>query len=104
VADQDPGDVQLNQEHGFYQNGKTSVKILSVASVNLKAEQPEVRLVACLDTSRTALYFQKTRKPVPATPANGRRHEVQAQVVYGSLIGKTTKNWFFINETDQGTC
>jgi hypothetical protein len=98
------GDVQLNQEHGLYQNGKTSVKILSVASVKLEAEQPEVRLVACLDTSRTALYFQKTRKPVPAIPANGRRHKVQAQVAYASLIGKTTKNWFFINETDLGAC
>jgi hypothetical protein len=98
------GDVQMNQEHGLYQNGKTSVKILSVASVKLKAEQPEVRLIACLDTSRTALYFRKTRKPVPAIPANGRRHKVQAQVVYASLVGETTKNWFFVNETDQGTC
>lgn len=97
-------DVQFNQERGWYQNGKTGIEILSVASVKLKAEQPEVRLNACLDTSKTALYFQKTRKPVPAIPATGDRHKVQAQVVYTAANGQSKKMWYLINETAQGSC
>jgi hypothetical protein len=98
------GDVQFNKDHGWYQKGRTGVRILSVASVKLKAEQPEVRLIVCLDTSKASLYFQKDHKPVPAIPANGRRHKVQAQVVYAALVGQSAKMWFLINETDQGTC
>lgn len=97
-------DVEFNKERGWYQNGKTSVKVLSVASVKLKAEQPEVRLLACLDTSKTALYFQKTRKPIPAIPANGDRHKVQAQVVYAVTTGQSKKMWYLINQTELGSC
>ncbi|TDW94581.1 hypothetical protein EV137_1898 [Kribbella pratensis] len=97
-------DVQFNLDRGWYQNGRLAVAILSVASVKLKAEQPEVRLNVCLDTSKVGLYYKKTHKPVPGIPANGNRHKIQAQVVYASLDGQSTKMWFLIDEKDLGSC
>jgi hypothetical protein len=97
-------DVQFNQERGWYQDGTASIEGITVAAVNLKAEQPEVRLNACLDTSKLTLRYQATRKPVPVGPGTVRRHKVQAQVVYTAAIGQSKKMWFFINETDLGSC
>jgi len=97
-------DVQFFLERGWYQRGKTSVVSLSVASVNLKTEQPEVRLNACLDTSKIGLYYQKTHKPVPAIPANGNRHRIQARVVYAPPVGESIKRWFLIDQKTLGSC
>ncbi|GAA3086050.1 type V secretory pathway adhesin AidA [Kribbella aluminosa] len=98
------GSVQFNLDRGWYQAGRTGLEAVTVASVKLNAEQPEVRFNACLDSSKTSLRYQATRKPVPAIPANGTRHKVQAQMVYAPLIGQSTKMWFLINETDTGSC
>ncbi|MGW6195216.1 hypothetical protein ACWF0M_03620 [Kribbella sp. NPDC055110] len=97
-------DVQFNLERGWYQNGKMAVAVLSVASVKLKAEQPEVRLNVCLDTSKIGLYYQKTHQPVPGIPANGNRHKIQAQVVYAPATGQSTKMWYLVDEKDLGSC
>ncbi|MEV6270735.1 hypothetical protein AB0L64_26475 [Kribbella sp. NPDC051936] len=97
-------DVQFNLERGWYSDGRASVEGVSIASVKLKAEQPEVRLNACLDTSKISLRYQATRKPVPGIPANGNRHKVQAQVVYAPTVGQATKKWFLIDEKDLGSC
>jgi hypothetical protein len=97
-------DVQFNLDRGWYADGRASVEGVSVASVKLKAEQPEVRLNACLDTSKISLRYEKTHKPVPGIPANGNRHKVQAQVVYTALVGQSKKIWFLIDEKDLGSC
>ncbi|TCC32552.1 hypothetical protein [Kribbella sindirgiensis] len=97
-------DVQFNLDRGWYSDGRASLSGVSVASVKLKLEQPEVRLNACLDTSKISLRYQATRKPVPGFPANGRRHKVQAQVVYAPRVGQSAKNWFLIDEKDLGSC
>jgi len=97
-------DVQFNLDRGWYSDGKASLEGVSVASVKLKAEQPEVRLNACLDTSKISLRYKATRKPVPGIPANGNRHKVQAQIVYAPLVGQTAKKWFLIDEKDLGSC
>ncbi|GAA1578364.1 hypothetical protein [Kribbella karoonensis] len=97
-------DVQFNLDRGWYADGKASVEGVSVASVNLKAEQPEVRLNACLDTSRISLRYQATRKPVPVGPGSARRHKVQAQVTYTAPVGQSKKAWFLMDETDLGSC
>ncbi|TDO69344.1 hypothetical protein EV651_101384 [Kribbella sp. VKM Ac-2571] len=96
--------VQFNLDRGWYADGKASVEGVSVASVTLRAEQPEVRLNACLDSSKISLRYQATRKPVPVGPGSGKRHKVQAQVVYTALTGQSKKMWFLIDETDLGSC
>ncbi|TDX03169.1 hypothetical protein [Kribbella sp. VKM Ac-2566] len=97
-------DVQFNLERGWYSNGRVTVEGVTVASVKLKADQPEVRLNACLDTSKISLRYEATHKPVPGIPANGNRHKVQAQMVYTALTGQSKKMWFLIDEKDLGSC
>ncbi|TCC05911.1 hypothetical protein [Kribbella soli] len=97
-------DVQFTKDRGWYNNGKTRIEGVSVASVKLSAAQPEVLLNACLNTTGSALYFQKTHKPVPAIPANGKRHKVRAQIVYTAASGQSKKMWYLINETALGSC
>jgi hypothetical protein len=98
------GDVQFDKDRGWYQDGKVILKIVSVASVKLETEQPEVRLTVCLDTSKTTLRYQTSRKPVPVGPGNGSRHKVVASLVYAPPLGQTTKMWFLIDEKDAGLC
>jgi hypothetical protein len=98
------GDVQFNRERGWYQDGKVVVQTMSVASVKLNAEQPEVRLDACLDTSKISLRYQATRKPVPVGPGTQGRNKVRAQLVYAPPTGQSKKMWFLIDQKDIGSC
>ncbi|HEY3559331.1 MAG TPA: hypothetical protein VGL05_17790 [Kribbella sp.] len=98
------GDLQFNEDRDWYQEGKTRVKALTVASVKLTAEQPEVRFTVCLDTSKISLRYRTTHKPVPAIPANGHFHKVQSQMVYAPPNGQSTKMWFLIDEKPLGSC
>ncbi|MFD3399673.1 hypothetical protein ACFWUU_03300 [Kribbella sp. NPDC058693] len=98
------GSVQFNQERGWYQEGRVRVESMSVASVKLKAQQPEVRLTACLDSSRTSLHYLATRKPVPVGPGNSGRSKVQAQLVFAPPNGQSEKIWFLVEQKDAGTC
>lgn len=98
------GDVQFNEDRDWYQEGKTRVKALTVASVKLTTEQPEVRFIVCLDTSKISLRYRSNHKPVPATPANGNFHKVQSQMVYAPRTGQSTKMWFLTDEKTLGSC
>jgi hypothetical protein len=98
------GSVQFNQDRGWYQEGRVRVESMSVASIDLKAQQPEVRLTACLDASKTSLRYQATRKPVPVGPGNSGRSKVQAQLVFAPPNGQTKKMWFLVDQKDAGTC
>jgi hypothetical protein len=98
------GDVKFNQDRGWYQEGKVLVASMSVATVKLDAPQPEVRLNVCVDTSKTSIRHQATRKPVPMGPGNGDRHKAQAVLVYAPPAGQTKKMWFLIEEKEAGSC
>jgi hypothetical protein len=98
------GDVKFNQDRGWYQQGNVGIASLTVASVKLDASQPEVRLNVCLDTSKTSIRYQATRKPVPVGPGNGNRHKAQAVLVYAPPAGQANKMWFLIDEKDTGAC
>ena len=97
-------DVQFNADRGWYQSGKTGIENISVASVKLRADEPEVHLNACLNTAKIGLYYQETRKPVPGIPANGNRHKVRAQLVYTVAAGESKKKWYLMDETALGSC
>ncbi|MFI6831235.1 hypothetical protein ACIBG5_29325 [Kribbella sp. NPDC050241] len=98
------GDVKFNQDRGWYQEGKVAVTSLAVASVKLDASQPQILLNVCLDTSKTSIRYQTTRKPVPVGPGNGDRHKAQAALVYAPPAGQTKKMWFLIDEKEAGAC
>jgi hypothetical protein len=97
-------DVRSNREDGWYRSGTVKIAALSVQSVNLNAEQPEVRLKSCIDSSGTTLRFQADGKPVPLGPGTGKRHTFQAKLVFASPVGKSTKMWFVIEEKSTGPC
>jgi hypothetical protein len=98
------GDVKFNQDRGWYQAGKVTVASLTVASVKLDAQQPEVLLNVCLDTSKTSLRYQSNHKPVPVGPGNGKRHKAQAALIYAPPAGQAKKMWFLVDEKDAGSC
>ncbi|MEU4197872.1 hypothetical protein AB0E69_38670 [Kribbella sp. NPDC026611] len=98
------GDVQFDRDRGWYQHGKVVLSSVGATSVKLEAEQPQVLLAVCLDTSKTMLRFQKSHKPVPVGPGNGKRHKVLASVVYAPPVGQTKKAWFLVDEKDSGSC
>lgn len=98
------GDVKFNQDRGWYQEGQVIVASMSVASVKLDAQQPQVLLNVCLDTSKTSLRYQATRKPVPVGPGNGDRHKALATLVYAPPAGQSKKMWFLIDAKDAGAC
>jgi len=94
------GDVKFNQDRGWYQDGKVVIASMSVASVKLDAQQPQVRLNVCLDTSKTSPRYQATRKPVPVGLGNGDRHKALATLTYAPPAGQSKKMWFLIDEKD----
>ncbi|MEU0089261.1 hypothetical protein [Kribbella sp. NPDC006257] len=97
-------DVRSNREDGWYTSGTVNIVSLSPLSVNLDAQQPEVRLKSCIDSSQAVLRFQSNGKPVPLGPGNGKRHAFQAKVVQAPAAGKTTKMWFVVEEKTIGPC
>jgi hypothetical protein len=97
-------DVRSNREDGWFTSGSVKIVSLTAQSVNLDAEQPEVRLKSCIDSSQTVLRFQSDGKPVPLGPGTGKRHTFQAKVVLAPPAGKTTKMWFVVEEKTTGPC
>lgn len=98
------GSVGFNKQRGWYQDGKARVESISVASVNITGEQPEVRLNVCLDASKISLRYLATHKPVPVGPGTTGRSKVQAKLVYAPPVGQSKKMWFLIDQQDAGTC
>jgi hypothetical protein len=98
------GDVRSHRDNGWYQSGAVKVASLAVESVNLRGEQPEVKLKSCIDSSKTMIRFQADGKPVPVGPGNGARHGFQARLVFAPPAGKTAKMWFLIEEKTTGSC
>jgi hypothetical protein len=96
--------VGFNQERGWYQDGKVSVDAMSVTSVNTKGEEPEVSLSACLNSTKTTLRYQATRKPVPLGPGTSGRSKVQAKLVLAPPDGQSKKMWFLVDQKDTGEC
>ena len=97
-------DVVNYQNYGWYQTGQTKVTNTVITSVKLNLEQPEVRLVSCVDSSAIVIRFQKDGKPVPLGPGNGRRHKVTSQFVYAPPAAGGKKMWWLIAEKASGTC
>ena len=97
-------DVVNYQDYGWYQTGQTKVTNTVVTSVKLNLEQPEVRLLSCVDSSAIVIRFQKDGKPVPLGPGNGRRHKVASQLVYAPPATGGTKMWWLMTDKASGTC
>jgi hypothetical protein len=98
------GQIDFQVDNGWYQAGDIQIASVTVRSVNLAAAQPEVHLVACIDSSRVSTRFQEDGKPVPMGPDNGRRHKVQARLVFAPPTGQSTKTWFLVEEKGLGKC
>jgi hypothetical protein len=98
------GQIDFQQDNGWYQAGDIRIASTTARSVNLTAAQPEVQLVSCIDSSKVSTRFQKDGKPVPMGPDDGKRHKVQARLVFALPTGQSTKIWFLVEEKAQGKC
>jgi hypothetical protein len=95
----------LNLQHdGWFQTGNVKITNTVVSSIKLNLEQPEVRLVSCLDSSAVVIRFQKDRKPVPMGPGNGRRHKFASRLVYAPPAAGGTRMWWLIEDKGVGPC
>jgi hypothetical protein len=98
------GSVGFNKERGWYQDGRAKVESMTVASVKVEGEQPEVSLHVCLDASKISLRYLATRKPVPVGPGSDGRSKVLAKLVFAPPLGQSKKMWFLVDQQDAGTC
>jgi hypothetical protein len=98
------GDVRSLRDSGWYQTGSTEIASLTVKSVKLDGSQPEVDLVTCIDSSKTVIRFQSTKKPVPIGASSATRRRFAAKLVLAPQAGSTTKKWFVIEEKGTGPC
>jgi hypothetical protein len=95
----------INLQHdGWYLTGSTKVTNTVVSSVKLNLEQPEVRLVSCLDGSAIVVRLQKNHKPVPLGPGNSRRQKWASRLVYAPPAAGGTKMWWLIEDKGIGPC
>ncbi|MGW7686075.1 hypothetical protein ACWGID_35360 [Kribbella sp. NPDC054772] len=97
-------DVINFQNYGWYESGRTKVTTAQVSSVNLKLQQPEVRLTNCIDSSAIIIRFQKDGKPVPMGPGTSKRQKVSSRVVFAPPAAGGGKRWWLIAEKELGTC
>jgi hypothetical protein len=97
-------DVRSLRENGWYRSGSVQIRSLTAQTVKTDAAQPEVTLRSCVDSSATALHFQKGGKVVPVGPGTSRRNAFTARVVYAARAGNGPKMWFVIDEKAAGTC
>jgi hypothetical protein len=96
-------DISFYQDNGWYQAGSVKLSSPNVKSVRLNAQQPEVTLTACVDSSAVVVRYQSTKKPVPLGPDNGSRHQTQARMVLAPGPSGQ-KAWFLIDETGDAKC
>jgi hypothetical protein len=89
---------------GWYQTGRVTIVSTAISSVKLNLQQPEVRLLSCLDSSSTVVRFQKNGKAVPLGPGNGNRHKFASRIVYAPAATGATKMWWLIENKAAGSC
>jgi hypothetical protein len=97
-------DLTTFQEYGWYESGRTTVTNLQVSSVNLKLEQPEVRLINCIDVSGVVIRSQSNNKPVTAGTGTKEPKKVLSRVVYAPSATGGGKRWWLIAEQELGAC
>jgi hypothetical protein len=97
-------EVDFQRSRGWYQAGTATITATSVQSVNLRLEQPEVRLSSCIDSSRVVTRYRSTGKPVPMSPGNGSRHKFQSRLVFAPSVSTGKKTWFLVEEKVAGPC
>ncbi|MEV0791851.1 hypothetical protein [Kribbella sp. NPDC050459] len=97
-------DLTTFQEYGWYESGRTTVTNLQVSSVNLKLEQPEVRLINCIDVSGIVIRSQSNNKPVTAGAGTKEPKKVLSRVVYAPSATGGGKRWWLIAEQELGAC
>ncbi|RZT27161.1 hypothetical protein EV649_0915 [Kribbella sp. VKM Ac-2569] len=97
-------DLTTFQEYGWYESGRTKITTLQVSSVNLKLEQPEVRLINCIDSSAVVIRSQADNKPVSAGTGTKKPKKVSSSVVYAPSATGGAKRWWLIAEQELGAC
>ncbi|MFF0345394.1 hypothetical protein [Kribbella sp. NPDC004875] len=97
-------EINFRVENGWYQTGAAKVVAMTVRSVNLKLEQPEVRLTSCIDSAGVVLRYQTNGEPIPVEGDNGDRHQFQSRLVFAPGAGTGAKTWILVDEKDGGTC
>jgi hypothetical protein len=98
------GQLDFQVKNGWYQTGDARVSSLDVRSVNLKLEQPEVRLTSCIDSSQVVDRYQSNSKPIPVASNNGDRHRFESRLVYANSAATGRKLWFLVDEKTTTTC
>ncbi|MEJ1110798.1 MULTISPECIES: hypothetical protein [unclassified Kribbella] len=97
-------DILNFEDYGWYQTGNTKITNTMVTSVKLDLQQPEVRMVSCIDSSAVVIRFQKDGKPVPTGPGNGNRQKFSSQLVYAPPAPGGQKMWWLIADKAMGAC
>ncbi|GAB3828947.1 hypothetical protein [Kribbella italica] len=98
------GEIKFQRENGWYQTGFVQIGSVSVDSVKLTLEQPEVRLTACIDSSKVTTNLRSTGKPIPDSGNDGDRHVATAKLVFAQALDEKAKAWFLVEEKGGGTC
>jgi hypothetical protein len=98
------GQIDFQVQNGWFQTGDAKVASLAVESVNLKLEQPEVRLRSCIDSSQVVVRYQSSGKPIPVEGDNGSRHRFESRLVYAKSAVSGKKMWFLVDEKTTKTC
>ncbi|MET9275823.1 hypothetical protein [Kribbella sp. NPDC003557] len=97
-------DLATFQEYGWYATGHTKVTTIQVSSVNLKLEQPEVRLINCIDSSAIVIRSQADNKPVTSGAGAKTHKKVSSRVVYAPSATGGGKRWRLVTEQEVGVC
>jgi hypothetical protein len=97
-------EVSFQRDNGWYQTGSAKVLSTAVQSVNLKIEQPEVRLSSCIDSSSMVTRYRSSGKPVPMGPGDGTRHKFQSRLVFAPSVITGSRMWFLTEEKAIGSC
>jgi hypothetical protein len=98
------GRLTFQKENGWYQSGTVKYLSTDLQSVNLTAEQPEVRLINCIDSSGLVDRYKSNGKPVPHESSDGDRHKFQSKLVFAPASGTSKKMWFLVEEKVTGPC
>ncbi|TDW94579.1 hypothetical protein EV137_1896 [Kribbella pratensis] len=97
-------DIATFQEYGWYESGRTKITTVHVSSVKLDLEQPEVRLINCIDSSAVVIRSQADNKPVSAGTGTKKPKKVSSSVVYAPSAADGGKRWRLVAEQELGAC
>jgi hypothetical protein len=98
------GQLDFQTTNGWYQTGDPKIISLAVVSVNLKLEQPEVKLTSCIDSTQVVTRYQSSGKPIPIESDNGSRHRFQSRLIYAKSTSSGKKMWFLVDEKAGEKC